>query len=102
MKNRSNKQAWDLRIERAKDDASPWQELILNVFTSLMKALVATDAKSSVIAEPTFTDAEVFVAGFNEKEFEEWKVGVRRGVETNDWTGNVNATYLPLQYSADN
>jgi hypothetical protein len=60
-----------------------------------MKALMATDAKSSVIAEPTFTDAEVFVAGFNEKEFEEWKVGVRRGVETNDWTDlMMHRTYI--------
>jgi hypothetical protein len=95
MKNRCNKQGWGLRIEWAKHDASQWQELILNVFTSLMKALMATDAKSSVIAEPTFTDAEVFVAGFNEKEFEEWKVGVRRGVETNDWTDlMMHRTYI--------
>jgi hypothetical protein len=57
--------------------------------------LAATDAKSSVIAAPNSPDAEAIVNSFNEKELGEWKVGVRRGVETNDWTGLIkHRTYI--------
>jgi len=95
MKKQCNNQAWDLRIERTEHDASLWRSLISGVVMSLTIALATTDAKSSVIAEPTSTGAEAIVDSFNEKELGEWKIGVQRGVETNDWTGLItHRTYI--------
>ena len=79
MKKHCNNQAWDLRIERAEHNASLWRSLISGVVMFLMIALAATDAKSSVIMEPTYTGAEAIVDSFNEKELGEWKIGVRHG-----------------------
>lgn len=95
MKNRCNTQAWELRIEMAKQDASLWHGLISDVVMSLTSALAATDAKSSVIMEQTITGAQAVVNSFNEQELREWQIGVRRGVEMNDWTGLItHRTYI--------
>jgi hypothetical protein len=95
MQNHCNSRAWDLRIERAEHNATVWQPLISDVLVCLTATLVATDAKSSFIAEPNDTGAKVIVEGFNEKELEEWKVGVQRGVEMNDWSGLItHRTYI--------
>jgi hypothetical protein len=58
MKNHCHDQAWDLRIEMAKHDDSLCQQLISDVLMCLTGELAATDGKSSVIAEPNFTDAK--------------------------------------------
>jgi hypothetical protein len=54
--------------------------------------LTATDA---IIATPSDDSADDIVKGFNRDEVEEWKAGVRRGVETNDWSGLItHRTYI--------
>src|SRR5882762_7438970 len=95
MQNHCDYRGWDLRIDRAEHNANVWQPLISDVLVCLTATLVATDAKSSFIAEPNDTGAKVIVEGFNEKELEVWKVGVQRGVEMNDWSGLItHRTYI--------
>jgi hypothetical protein len=93
MRDRCRLSWWRARIEMTEDDPSFWQPVFCEVLLYLMSALQTTDAKSSVIATPI--DTEAIVKSFNEKESGEWEVGVRHGVETNDWTSLItHRTYI--------
>ena len=95
MRDRCRSEFWRVRLEATEDDHTLWHPLISSVLMYLTRALAATDAKSSFIAAQNSTDAEAIVQGFNKKELGEWKVGVRRGVETNDWTSLItHRTYI--------
>jgi hypothetical protein len=95
IKNYRDDGLWQHRMELADGNASRWQSLISNILTYLAGTLAATDVKGSVIATPTYEVAQDIVNSFNETEFGEWKVGVRRGVETNDWRGLItHRTYI--------
>jgi hypothetical protein len=84
MKNRSRRQMWQTRIENAGND-SQWRELFLDILMYLTDALAATDLKGSVIAPRISSQADEIVKGFTEKEEQEWKDGVRKGVKEGDW-----------------
>jgi hypothetical protein len=45
---------------------------------------VDTDLKSNIVASPEKNKSRCIVRGFNEEELEQWKVGVRSGVEKNN------------------
>jgi hypothetical protein len=98
MKSHCNHKAWDVLLERAKQDASIWQPLFCDVLQHLTSALEATEAKSSVISPPNLPDAKAIVNSFKEKELEEWKVGVLHGVQTNDWAGLITHRTYILDY----
>jgi hypothetical protein len=61
-------------------------ECVLDVLAYLAEQFEATDMKDTVIARPNPKRAADIVNGFNEDELEQWKAGVRNGVENNDWT----------------
>ena len=84
MKRRSDRMQWQLLVNKAEYDESMWLDLLPTVLTHLTGALASTNMKGSVIASQNFDGAEEFVKCFNNEVFEEWKVGVREGVENND------------------
>jgi hypothetical protein len=87
MKRRSDRMQWQLLVNKAEYDESMWLDLLSTVLIHLTGALASTNMKGSVIASwQNFDGAEEFVKCFNNEVFEEWKVGVREGVENNDWT----------------
>ena len=76
---------WQNHLNKAEHDDSKWLDLLSDVLIVLMRALASTNLKGSIITSPNFDGAEEFVKHFNNEVFEEWKVGVREGVENNNW-----------------
>ena len=96
MKKLSSKQMWPLRMQVAEDDNSAWQDVFSDVLGLLTGILATTNVKNSVIALTT-EQAEQIVKNFNTEEMKEWKEGVQKGVEKNDWTDLVShRTYHPV------
>ena len=92
MKERCRISTWQYRVRLAEGDTSMWQQLFVEVLKCLTRALAATDA---IIATPSDDSADDIVKGFNKDEVEEWKAGVWRGVETDDWSGLItHRTYI--------
>jgi hypothetical protein len=98
MKQRSRTQAWQYRINEAANDDSLWQPLLSDVLMHLTCRLEATDMKSKVIASLPVNRAIEMVMSFSNDVFEQWKVGVRDGVENNHWKGLIEhrTTRFPL------
>jgi hypothetical protein len=62
---------------------------------SLTTELASTDVKHGVIASPNVGGARKIVMGFNNDELGQWKTGVRRGEDMNDWTDLItHRTYI--------
>lgn len=85
MKHRSDMGFWQNHLNKAEHDDSVWLYLLSVVLEALTGAMASTNLKGSIITSPNFDGAEEFVKRFNNEVFEEWKVGVREGVENNDW-----------------
>jgi len=96
MKRRSD--VWQVFVNKAEYDESRWRDLLSDVLMCLTKELASTDMKGSVIVSPNLDGADEFVNRFEKEVFEEWKVGVREGVENNDWTRLIahRTTRFPL------
>lgn len=89
---------WQVFVNKAEYDESRWRDLLSDVLMCLTKELASTDMKGSVIVPLTPHGAHEFVNRFKKEVFEEWKVGVREGVENNDWTRLIahRTTRFPL------
>ena len=85
MKHMSDMRFWQNHLNKAKHDDSVWLYLLSEVLEVLTGALASTNLKGSIITSPGSHGAEEFVKHFNNEVFEEWKAGVREGVENNDW-----------------
>ena len=85
MKHMSDMRFWQNRLNKVEHDDSVWLDLLSDILEVLMGKLAFTNLKGSIITSPGFHGAEEFVKRFNNEVFEEWKVGVREGVENNDW-----------------
>ena len=98
MKRRSDRMLWPTIINKAEYDESWWRDLLWDVLMYLTEELASTDMKGSVIVSPNLDGADEFVNRFEKEVFEEWKVGVREGVENNDWTRLIahRTTRFPL------
>jgi len=85
MKGKSKRRKWQVILKGAGDDNSLWLELLSTILSHLTAELAFTNMKGSVIASPNPERANDIVKSFNEDELKQWKVGVRNGVEKNDW-----------------
>jgi hypothetical protein len=85
MKGKSKSRKWQVFLKEARDNNSLWLDLLSEILSRLTAELAFTNMKGSVIASPNFERADDIVKSFNEDELEQWKVGVRNGVEKNDW-----------------
>jgi hypothetical protein len=95
MKKGSHGQMWQLRLQSAENDESMLRVLLRDVLWYLTRELASTNMKGSVIVNLTLERANDIVRSFNEDELEQWKVGVRNGVEKNDWIDLiVHRTYI--------
>jgi hypothetical protein len=61
-----------------------WRDLFLDILIYLTHALAITGMNGNVI-EPLPLRLEQIAKSFNTEEMKEWKEGVRKGVEENDW-----------------
>ena len=84
MKKKSDMKKWRILVEEAKDDER-WMNLLSDILMHLTRELASTNMKGSVIANLTLEGAEEMVNSFNEDELEQWRVGVRNGIKSNDW-----------------
>ena len=85
MKHMSDMRFWQNHLNKVKHDDSVWLYLLSDVLDVLTGALASTNLKGNIIKSPNFDGAEELVKRFNNEVFEEWKAGVREGVENNDW-----------------
>ena len=83
------------RIEMGEADTEQWWWYISNAFVHLAEELAASNIKDSFITSLSHSDADVIVEGFNDKELEEMKDGVRNGLEKGDWSALIaHCTYI--------
>jgi hypothetical protein len=95
MKHKADRKKWQMMVKEAEADDSLWWDINLDVLIYLVQELASTSMKHSVIASPNAERANDIVKSFNEDELEQWKVGVRNGIERNDWTDLlVHRTYI--------
>lgn len=71
------------------------RELLIFALNALVEALQSTSMKANIIATPTISQAEDIVNKFGEDDIEKWKVGVRNGVEHDNWYDLIESgTYI--------
>ncbi|KAK2464549.1 hypothetical protein APHAL10511_003407 [Amanita phalloides] len=87
MRNYAFEEGWQARLERVgdDDDIPTWRRLAAQILMLLTEELGKTDLKGSVIPSMSRANAENIIANFNARELKEWKVGVRNGVQENNW-----------------
>ena len=86
---------WQARSKEAGDDESLWGVLAKDVLMHLTSQLAATYFHGDIIASQTLEGAERLVKSFKKAEFEQWKDGVRTGVERKDWSDLIaHRTYI--------
>lgn len=92
----SDGHCWEYRRAMAiQESPTSWPWLIGEILMLLTVELSKTDIKESIIAEPSLANVEILVNSFTEDELEEWKVGARKGIESNDWRNLItHRTYL--------
>jgi hypothetical protein len=91
MQRVSDEQAWQYRLQKAGYEFP----LLKDVLLYLTPCLANTDMKDRIIASPAVAGAVAIVKSFNGHELEQWKAGVRSGVENNDWTDlAMHRTYI--------
>jgi hypothetical protein len=84
---------WSKLIDEATDEE--WIVVFSHVLGELVSELTKTELKNDIIAAPSSSEKFDIVRGFNEKEVEQWKVGVRNGVENDDWSTLImHRTYI--------
>jgi hypothetical protein len=85
---------WQIWVDKAEAHDFQWSDILWDVLRCLSLELSATNVKSSVV-NLNFVRADDIVEGLNENELEEWKVCVRKVVESNDWIDLlVRRTYI--------
>jgi hypothetical protein len=95
MKHKSDRKKWLVFVKEARDDDTLWRDLISDVLMHLLGELASTNMKGSMIASPNPERADDIVKSFNEAELEQWKVGMRNGVEKNNWIELIaHRTYI--------
>jgi len=95
MKGKSKSRKWQVFLKEAGDDNSLWLDLLSEILSHLTAELAFTNMKGSVIASPNFERADDIVKSFNKDELEQWKVGMRNGVEKNNWIELIaHRTYI--------
>ena len=82
MNKLSNAQMWQARSKKAGDDDALWGELAKDVLMHTSHL----DIDYNMIVPQTLEGAERLVKRFKKAEFEQWKAGVRTGVERKDWS----------------
>ena len=65
------------------------------VLVVLAEELQSTGQKNCFITPPSYPDAQNIVNEFSEAEMEQWKSGIRKGIENDDWYGLImHRTYI--------
>ena len=85
MRHHAHLQFWKLRVNTAVS-ISDWQPLILVILIYLTRELSETDLKESIITSPSLGSAETLVSCFKDTELEEWKAGIKKGMNDDDWS----------------
>ena len=62
-----------------------WRVVLSNVLLNLTASLATTELKASVISIPTSDEATKIVESFDDDVLQEWKNGVKKGVNEQDW-----------------
>jgi len=82
--------AWKQIIQMASVEDTLWPNLIIpNILMSITQELAQTDMRGGVIADVTISRAMHMVKSFSKEELEQWKTGIRNGVETGDWSSII-------------
>jgi hypothetical protein len=82
----SNEDKWPTILENANKNPEQMPRLSSNILVALTGVLSTTDAKDTILAEPTVSQAKSLVQRFDSKELKEWEAGLRKGVNERDWT----------------
>jgi len=77
----SSRRYWENRVEEAGSSDPEWRILLSEILGPLTNALQATDRSDIIISPLNEREADGTVDGFNNEVFEEWKLGVRKGVK---------------------
>lgn len=101
MNELSDAQMWQARVKKAEGDDSLWGGLFRDIVVDLTSQLAAAHTGDFTIINQTVESAERLVKSFKTAEFEEWKVGVRTGVESKDWSDIItHRTYVSDYWSS--
>ena len=68
-----------LRLGVQVGDVSIW------ILMCLTLELASTNIKDDIITSPNIKDAQNIIQCFTEEERKQWDVGVRNGIQNNDW-----------------
>ncbi|KIM47504.1 hypothetical protein M413DRAFT_22158 [Hebeloma cylindrosporum] len=85
MKLVSRELIWREVIEKAGDQDSVWWCLYPRVLMELLTAMANTTMGGTVIPCPNLAGAQTILSGFTKTELEQWKDGLRNGIENDDW-----------------
>jgi hypothetical protein len=85
MRKYATTQHWQITMDMAKDDESKWTDLIQIVLSALTSSMESTDRTSDFIGPQTLLQAEQIVDDFSDEYFREWKDGVQKGINNDDW-----------------
>jgi hypothetical protein len=85
MKAKKSKMVWwENRLREAEDDESEWNELSTDILLYIVDIL-ADAGREGIIPPQTLRQAEKIVAGLTGSSLEQWKDGVRKGVQVGNW-----------------
>ena len=85
----------ELNLAMALQFPTNWQLLIVTILSWLTGELSETDIRQSIIVPVTVAGAKNLVKSFTDEELEEWKAGVRRGINSNNWNDLItHRTYF--------
>jgi hypothetical protein len=84
----SREQVWQYRMQMAGDDDSLWPPILSDVLRHITHELARTDMQDRIITVglDRVTDANGIVEASSKDHLEQWKAGVRNGVENGDWS----------------
>jgi hypothetical protein len=85
---------WKSLISDCEDDT--WRSALAGVLSFLTDELAVTDLGASTIGVTSFRQAEALVETFNDKEIQEWKSGLQKGLKENDWADLISHHTHPL------
>ena len=76
-------------FEKVADDQANLKMLSSYILAHLVQLLSTTSAKASTFQPLTAQQAQGVIDGFNDHELDEWKAGLQKGFQDNDWSGLI-------------
>jgi hypothetical protein len=71
------------------DDLQALKRVSSYILAHLVQLLSTTSAKASTFQPLTAQQAQGVIDGFNDHELDEWKAGLQKGFQDNDWSGLI-------------